>query len=97
MFFINLDRAERFRTCVIMCAICMDSLSVGELVKRLPCLHRYHVDCILPLLSSRNLCPLCRYELPTNELPTDDPAYEEQRKQGASSRNIIICAVQVVI
>lgn len=66
---------------VLMCAICKDPLSLGELAKRLPCLHSYHADCILPWLSSRNSCPLCRYEL-----PTDDPAYEEQRKQGASLR-----------
>lgn len=66
---------------VLMCAICKDPLSVGELAKQLPCLHSYHADCILPWLSSRNSCPLCRYEL-----PTDDPAYEEQRKQGASLR-----------
>jgi len=66
---------------VLMCAICKDPLSVGELAKRLPCLHIYHADCIHPWLSSRNSCPLCRYEL-----PTDDPAYEEQRKQGASLR-----------
>jgi len=66
---------------VLMCAICKDPLSVGELAKQLPCLHSYHSDCILPWLNSRNSCPLCRYEL-----PTDDPAYEEQRKQGASLR-----------
>lgn len=66
---------------LLMCAICKDPLSVGELAKQLPCRHSYHADCILPWLISRNSCPLCRYEL-----PTDDPAYEEQRKQGASLR-----------
>eukprot|EP01018_Ginkgo_biloba_P040024 Gb_26865 [translate_table: standard] len=60
-----------------LCAICKDGVLIGEPVKQLPCLHHYHGDCILPWLSCRNSCPVCRYEL-----PTDDPDYEEQRKQG---------------
>ncbi|KAL3692426.1 hypothetical protein R1sor_006077 [Riccia sorocarpa] len=64
-----------------VCAICKDVVAVGEAAKQLPCLHLYHQDCILPWLSSRNSCPVCRYEL-----PTDDPDYEEQKR----SRNITL-------
>ncbi|CAD6246229.1 unnamed protein product [Miscanthus lutarioriparius] len=53
------------------CAVCKDGVAAGQRVKRLPCLHRYHDDCIVPWLQVRNSCPLCRYEL-----PTDDPEYE---------------------
>ncbi|OAE22339.1 hypothetical protein AXG93_1024s1070 [Marchantia polymorpha subsp. ruderalis] len=58
-----------------VCAICKDVVALGEPAKQLPCLHLYHNDCILPWLSSRNSCPVCRYEL-----PTDDPDYEEQKQ-----------------
>ncbi|KAL2619889.1 hypothetical protein R1flu_000094 [Riccia fluitans] len=58
-----------------VCAICKDVVAVGEPAKQLPCFHLYHEDCILPWLNSRNSCPVCRYEL-----PTDDPDYEEQKR-----------------
>ncbi|XP_078160362.1 uncharacterized protein LOC144555808 [Carex rostrata] len=58
----------------LQCAICKDLVLVGESVRRLPCSHDYHANCILPWLGIRNTCPLCRFEL-----PTDDPNYESLR------------------
>ncbi|KAG6436993.1 hypothetical protein SASPL_101900 [Salvia splendens] len=49
------------------CAICKDSFTLGTRVNELPCLHLYHPSCILPWLAARNTCPLCRYELPTDD------------------------------
>ncbi|VAI86110.1 unnamed protein product [Triticum turgidum subsp. durum] len=53
------------------CSVCKDGVVAGERVKMMPCSHRYHEDCILPWLEVRNSCPLCRFEL-----PTDNPKYE---------------------
>ncbi|KAM0853609.1 hypothetical protein ACQ4PT_050971 [Festuca glaucescens] len=62
------------------CAVCKDGIVQGELATRLPCAHFYHGDCIGPWLAIRNSCPVCRYEL-----PTDDPDYEKQRARRCSA------------
>ncbi|KAG6500641.1 hypothetical protein ZIOFF_040489 [Zingiber officinale] len=63
-----------------VCAVCKDGILVEERVKRLPCSHLYHKECILPWLEIRNSCPLCRFEL-----PTDDPEYENWKGRTAAA------------
>eukprot|EP00516_Mucochytrium_quahogii_P009374 CAMPEP_0203771980 /NCGR_PEP_ID=MMETSP0099_2-20121227/3746_1 /ASSEMBLY_ACC=CAM_ASM_000209 /TAXON_ID=96639 /ORGANISM=" , Strain NY0313808BC1" /LENGTH=372 /DNA_ID=CAMNT_0050669445 /DNA_START=438 /DNA_END=1556 /DNA_ORIENTATION=- len=59
----------------IMCPVCLDAMKLGEKVKRLPCKHFFHPQCVLPWLEKHNSCPTCRHELETN-----DPAYEYERQ-----------------
>uniref|UniRef100_M1CKA2 RING-type E3 ubiquitin transferase n=1 Tax=Solanum tuberosum TaxID=4113 RepID=M1CKA2_SOLTU len=56
------------------CAVCKDGFKLDELVKQMPCKHMYHDGCLLPWLEMRNSCPVCRFEL-----PTDDSDYENMR------------------
>ncbi|KAL9244035.1 hypothetical protein vseg_017852 [Gypsophila vaccaria] len=56
----------------LVCSICKDGVSVGEAVTEMPCGHGYHGECIATWLQARNSCPVCRFEL-----PTDDAEYEE--------------------
>ncbi|EGZ28500.1 hypothetical protein PHYSODRAFT_294053 [Phytophthora sojae] len=62
------------------CPVCKDFFAVDDEVHRLPCEHSFHPDCILPWLKDHNSCPLCRFEL-----PTDDPDYERRRAASATT------------
>lgn len=60
----------------VVCAVCEDEIGVEERATRLPCSHHYHGECIVPWLNLRNTCPVCRFEL-----PTDDADYERRKER----------------
>lgn len=63
------------------CAVCCNDINLGENAQLIPCGHMFHPNCIKPWFMEHNTCPICRYEL-----PTDDPYYEEIRKRDLQQR-----------
>ena len=66
------------------CAVCKDEFIIGEECLLMPCNHHFHENCLLPWLKERNSCPVCRYEL-----PTDDEDFELRKKQKLINNNNI--------
>ncbi|KAH7649798.1 ring domain [Cryptosporidium bovis] len=67
------------------CAVCQDEYNVGDEVMGLTrdvevCPHIFHVNCLMPWLNQHNSCPVCRFEL-----PTDDDSYENRRRTTQNS------------
>ena len=43
------------------CAICLANFKLNEDIKSLPCLHRYHQNCIDKWLRHKAICPVCKF------------------------------------
>ena len=81
------DSVEKLEKCVIdkkkikemgnenTCAVCKDEFECGQDCLSMPCQHYFHKECIIPWLKERNSCPVCRFEL-----PTDDEDYEKKKR-----------------
>ncbi|XVE56972.1 hypothetical protein DITRI_Ditri04bG0054600 [Diplodiscus trichospermus] len=47
------------------CVICLEEILDGLKAIRMPCSHVYHQDCIINWLQKSNVCPLCRFQMPS--------------------------------
>ncbi|XP_029928520.1 E3 ubiquitin-protein ligase ZSWIM2 [Myripristis murdjan] len=45
----------------LQCRICLQSFVLGQSVRTLPCLHKFHTDCVDGILQKLNSCPLDGY------------------------------------
>merc|ERR1712151_1105950 len=45
------------------CAICFDEFTEGDMLRTLPCFHRFHAPCIDRWLSRSCLCPICKHNI----------------------------------
>lgn len=45
------------------CSICLCEYEKGEIFTTLPCLHKFHKDCVTNWLSRKATCPVCLHEL----------------------------------
>jgi hypothetical protein len=43
-----------------LCSVCLDCFEGGGTLRMLPCLHRFHKDCIDEWLQRKPFCPLCK-------------------------------------
>jgi hypothetical protein len=45
------------------CAVCMTDFDLGDTLRLLPCLHRYHIECIDPWFKDKTTCPICNQDV----------------------------------
>ncbi|TVU08712.1 hypothetical protein EJB05_42124, partial [Eragrostis curvula] len=65
------DGGEPARGSCALCAVCLEDVRAGEMVRQLPaCGHLFHVCCVDAWLRSHRTCPICRCELPPRNVAT---------------------------
>lgn len=47
------------------CTVCFEKYSKGQVIRVLPCGHKFHYKCLKPWLKTSVHCPLCRFDLKT--------------------------------
>lgn len=65
------------------CSICLMDVAQDQDGILVPCGHIFHESCIMQWFNLHNSCPVCRFEL-----PTDNEQYERERNQRNLNRNI---------
>ena len=58
------------------CSVCKEDFTIGNEMMDLPCNHYFHEECLMPWLNQHDSCPICRFEL-----KTDDDDYEKMKLQ----------------
>lgn len=65
------------------CCVCFVEYEVGRHACRLPCGHIFHRSCVSEWLRKKCSCPVCRYEM-----RTDNQLYEKDRVERMKSRKL---------
>lgn len=47
----------------LSCVVCCEAIEEGHSVRVLPCLHRFHVDCVDQWLVRSRTCPVCKLDI----------------------------------
>nr|CAD7196408.1 unnamed protein product [Timema douglasi] len=48
------------------CTICLSEFEDNEDVRRLPCMHLFHIECVDQWLGTNKRCPICRVDIETH-------------------------------
>jgi hypothetical protein len=71
-----------------MCPICFERFTDGDILRDLPCKHKFHALCVDPwLLNTSALCPLCRVDL---SLASDEQVPEQPPNITQSNDEVVI-------
>ncbi len=70
-----------------ICSVCKEEFQIGNEMLDLPCNHYFHKDCLMPWLNQHDSCPVCRFELQTEDEDYEKMKIERNRNNGSSNNS----------
>ncbi|XP_057338956.1 E3 ubiquitin-protein ligase arkadia isoform X1 [Microplitis mediator] len=61
----RVKKVENGEDAMEKCTICLSEFEDFESVRRLPCMHLFHIDCVDQWLCTNKRCPICRVDIET--------------------------------
>ncbi|XP_074103673.1 uncharacterized protein LOC141530468 isoform X1 [Cotesia typhae] len=61
----RVKKVENGEDAIEKCTICLSEFEDFESVRRLPCMHLFHIDCVDQWLCTNKRCPICRVDIET--------------------------------
>lgn len=58
-----MKRADLSEDGLEKCTICLSEFEEDEDVRRLPCMHLFHIECVDQWLATNKRCPICRVDI----------------------------------
>ncbi|KAL5283244.1 RNF115.2 family protein [Megaselia abdita] len=69
----------------LQCSVCWEDFVLNENVRKLPCMHCYHNNCIVKWLQLNGTCPICRKSVVPESEPINFLNSESSGREGSSS------------
>ncbi|XP_027357217.1 E3 ubiquitin-protein ligase SIRP1-like [Abrus precatorius] len=51
----------------LQCTVCLEDVDIGSEATEMPCKHKFHGDCIISWLKLHGSCPVCRFQMPSDD------------------------------
>lgn len=77
----------------LQCSVCWEDFKINEKVRKLPCSHLYHEDCIVPWLNLHGTCPICRKSLNGEEDDDNDVHMDNVDDHHRASAAVSVCPI----
>ena len=61
----RVKKVENGEDAIEKCTICLSEFEDCDSVRRLPCMHLFHIDCVDQWLCTNKRCPICRVDIET--------------------------------
>merc|ERR1719158_115666 len=71
------------------CMICMELFADGDMLRTLPCLHRYHRQCVDQWLNRASTCPICKRDVTDTSAPVESSAGLASSVERPRTRNFL--------